>query len=225
MSFLNEVHLNGFATVPDVVAAGEIGELQGVAAAEGGRGGLRNLLSVDRMRELALSQPLLALVHAALGPEARVVRGILFDKRDGANWKVPWHQDVTIAVQARVDAEGFGPWSNKAGVLHVQPPAHVLEKMISLRLHLDDCPEENGALRVLPGTHLQGKLGERVIEELAAGKTGVVCEIDAGGVLMMRPLLVHASSAATQPRHRRVIHFDYASAELPVGMGWAADIL
>jgi hypothetical protein len=199
---------DGYALISDVIGAEDILELQGTAKAGAGRGGVRNLLDVAGMRELALSEPLMKLVREVLGPEAKVVRGILFDKRDGANWKVPWHQDVTIAVAQRVDADGFGPWSNKAGVLHVQPPADVLEQMISVRLHLDDCPEENGALRVLPGTHLQD--------------TGVVCEVDAGGVLMMRPLLIHASSAATQPRHRRVVHFDYANVQLPAGMGWAA---
>jgi hypothetical protein len=85
------------------------------------------------------------LVEPILGSNFLPVRGILFDKIPDANWKVPWHQDVTIAVQEKVEAEGFGPWSIKADVLHVQPPASILEQMLSIRLHLDDCGEENGA--------------------------------------------------------------------------------
>ncbi len=184
------------------------------------RGGVRNLLDFPRMRLLANSSEILRSVEAILGDGARVVRGILFDKTEDANWKVPWHQDVTIAVNERVEAVGYGPWSTKAGVLHVQPPASVLERMISVRLHLDDCPVENGALRVIPGSHTNGKLSERLIQELANRSIVVTCEMQSGGALMMRPLLLHASSASSLPGHRRVIHFDYAVAELAQGISW-----
>jgi len=94
--------------------------------------------------------------------------------------------------------------------------------MISLRIHLDDCPEENGALRVIPGSHRSGKLRANLEDGYFEGKRVVMCAIKSGGVLLMRPLLLHASSAALRPSRRRVIHFDYASAELPMGMDWAA---
>lgn len=190
---------------------------------EGLRGGVRNLLDLPRMRELAESHAVRRMVQASLGEGARVVRGILFDKTEDANWKVPWHQDVTIAVNQRVEVEGFGPWSSKAGVLHVQPPASVLERMISIRLHLDDCPEENGALRVIPGSHINGKLDERLVQELAGRSTAVTCTMRRGDALMIRPLLLHASSASIVPGHRRVVHFDYAAVELPHGMSWAVN--
>ena len=188
---------------------------------EGTRGGVRNLLDFRPMRRLAESSAVRGEVEAVLGDSARVVRGILFDKTAGANWKVPWHQDVTIAVNRRIEAEGFGPWSWKAGVLHVQPPAHILERMVSIRLHLDPCPEENGALRVIAGSHVNGKLEERLVQELAERSTAVTCAMQRGGALIMRPLLLHASSASTIPGHRRVIHFDYAAVDLPGGMAWA----
>jgi hypothetical protein len=190
---------------------------------EESRGGVRNLLDFPRMRELAESAAVRKEVQAILGDRARVVRGILFDKIEGANWKVPWHQDVTIAVERRIEAEEFGPWSLKAGVLHVQPPAHILERMVSIRLHLDHCPEENGALRVIPGSHVNGKLDERLVQEVAERSTSVTCAMQRGGVLMMRPLLLHASSASVVPGHRRVIHFDYAAVDLPIGMTWAVN--
>ena len=88
-----------------------------------------------------------------------------FDKTESANWKVPWHQDVTIAVKSRVEVDGFGPWSTKKDVLHVQPPDYVLEKMLSVRIHLDDCPATNGALRVIRASHRNGKLAETAIEK------------------------------------------------------------
>lgn len=144
------------------------------------------------------------------------VRGLLFDKTPESNWKVPWHQDLSIAVAARVEAPGFGPWSVKDGVVHVQPPVEVLETMITLRLHLDDCGPDNGPLRVLPGTHALGKVAappENVSE--------VVCCLPAGGALLMRPLLLHASSPAVAPGRRRVIHLEFASGALPGGLEWA----
>ena len=191
---------------------------------EAGRGGVRNLLGVQGMRALAEDAALKGIAEEVLGAGCRVVRGTLFDKTEGANWKVPWHQDVTIEVQRRVEMLGYGPWSVKAGVLSVQPPSEVMNQMLTLRLHLDDCLEQNGALKVLPGSHVQGKLSERVIETQAAETLAEVCTVGSGGVLVMRPLLIHASSAATLPGHRRVLHFDYASCELPDGIGWAADV-
>jgi ectoine hydroxylase-related dioxygenase (phytanoyl-CoA dioxygenase family) len=173
------------------------------------------------MRDLAESSAIRAVVKTILGSGARVVCGILFDETEGANWKVPWHQDVTIAVDRRVEAAGYGPWSMKAGVLHVQPPASVLERMVSVRLHLDDCPKDNGALRVIAGSHSNDTLEERLIQDLAERSVAVTCAMQRGGALVMRPLLLHASSASSIPGHRRIIHFDYAATELPTGMGWA----
>ena len=216
---------DGFSMVKDFLPEQEVDDLvnfveQNLTTDEH-RGGVRNLLHFPRMRSLAESGAMRDVVRTILGSKAHVVRGILFDKTEGANWKVPWHQDVTIAVSQKVEAEGYGPWSIKAGVLHVQPPASVLELMVSVRLHLDDCPEENGALRVIPGSQSGGKLEERRIQGLAKKSAVVTCAMQRGGALIMRPLLLHASSASSVPEHRRVIHFDYAAAELPAGMGWA----
>jgi ectoine hydroxylase-related dioxygenase (phytanoyl-CoA dioxygenase family) len=211
--------------VENLLPEWEVEDLVGFAernlTADGRRGGVRNLLSHPKMHELAESSVLRSAVQTILGINARLVRGILFDKTEGANWKVPWHQDLTIAVNQKVETAGFGPWSIKAGVLHVQPPASVLERMVSVRLHLDDCPTENGALRVIAGTHVNGKLEERAIADLARRSVAVACAMRRGGALVMRPLLLHASSASSHPGHRRVVHFDYAVAELPPGMGWA----
>ena len=174
------------------------------------------------MRSLADSATIGDIIAAVLGPGAIPVRGILFDKTSAANWKVPWHQDVTIAVAERLEVDGYGPWSLKDGVTHVQPPASVLERMVTLRIHLDDCPEQNGALKVVADSHRQGKIPERKIAEIIADGEVRVCEVQAGGILVMRPLSVHSSSAAEVPGHRRVIHFDFAVGELHCGLTWAA---
>ncbi|HWG17583.1 MAG TPA: phytanoyl-CoA dioxygenase family protein [Acidobacteriaceae bacterium] len=219
--------LDGFAMIEGVLAAGEVDALIAATDHDGQtetrRGGIRNLLDVPEVQNLASSYKVRSLVEEILGSEARVVRGILFDKTEGANWKVPWHQDVTIAVRDRTDTDGFGPWSIKAGVVHVQPPSSVMERMVSLRFHLDDCPEQNGALRVIVGSHANGKLGELEVQASARNADAVVCAMKRGGLLIMRPLLIHASSASNVPGHRRVIHLDFAAVTLPDGMEWVTN--
>jgi hypothetical protein len=215
---------DGFTIVHDVLSCESLAALihliENSVTPEDGRGGVRNLLDLPVFRDLADSTEIRALVEPILGQEAFPVRGILFDKTGEANWKVPWHQDVTIAVTNKSEANGYGPWSLKAGVLHVQPPAAILENMLSVRIHLDDCPATNGALRVLPATHLLGKLTQAQIEVALSQRAPMTCEASAGDALLMRPLLIHASSPSIVPTHRRVIHFDYANAELADGLEW-----
>lgn len=172
--------------------------------------GLRRLLERSPfLREWVESGALSGLVPAGYS----VVRSILFDKLPGANWKVAWHQDLTIAVQEETPAPGFGPWSRKDDVPHVQPPVALLEEMLTVRLHLDPADADNGALRVVPGSHVFGRLNA---EQIQAQRTAVpehLCAAAAGDVLLMRPLILHASAAAASPRHRRVIHLEFARAE------------
>jgi hypothetical protein len=183
--------------------------------------GIRNLLNVVPFtRELADSSACRSIVEPILGSSARVVRGIYFDKHKDANWKVAWHQDLTIAVQERVEVDGYGPWSKKAGINHVQPPVSVSQNMVALRIHLDHADESNGALRVLPGTHLYDRLAPGQIQHWKQQRQAVTCAVKRGGAMLMRPLLLHSSSAAVEPRHRRVLHFEYSSIDLPGGLRW-----
>ena len=183
----------------------------------------RNLLDVPEIIDLACSTPVRNLLRDVLGEFCFAVRGILFDKIPAANWKVPWHQDVTIAVRERANVEGFGPWTVKAGTLHVQPPSSVLEKMVSVRLHLDQCDESNGALRVIPGSHRYGRIPEKEILSIVQNSREHVCAVNRGGALLMRPLLLHASSPSSSPAHRRVIHIDFASEPLPNPLQWLSN--
>lgn len=155
------------------------------------------------IRELASSRRLLSIASEHLGKDAFPVQGTLFDKTSAANWLVPWHQGLTICVESREETPGYGPWSLKAGVHHVQPPAAILESMLSIRIHLDDCPESNGALRVLPGTHLDARLNDAQIEQRQKAIVPVTGSVNAGNVLLIRPLLLHVSSSATSALHRQ----------------------
>jgi hypothetical protein len=182
--------------------------------------GRRGILELRPIAELSRSERLLSLVRPHLSAQPRPVRGIYFDKTADTNWLVTWHQDLTIAVRDKVDVPGFGPWSLKEGVPHVQPPVSLLEQMITVRLHLDDCDESNGALQVIPGTHKSGRFSAAAIQQLRIKQLATACSLAAGDALLMRPLLLHSSGRSRTAGHRRVIHIEYASVALPQGLQW-----
>jgi ectoine hydroxylase-related dioxygenase (phytanoyl-CoA dioxygenase family) len=185
------------------------------------RGGVRLRIAGNRAIERAAMQSaLFDLASEILGRDAFPVRAINFDKTANANWKVTWHQDLTIAVRERVNVDGFGPWSAKDQIPHVQPPVEVLERMVSLRVHLDDCALSNGPLRVIPRSHRSGRLSAEDIALARSRSAEHVCVAKTGDVVAMRPLLLHASSVATEPGHRRVLHVEYAADNLPDGLEW-----
>lgn len=228
---LENFERDGFAIVPGVIdpdaVAGLIAALSALVPGGSalGRGGRvyasRNLLAdAPAVRALAGSVGVRGLVEPVLGPNAWAVRGLLFDKTPEANWMVPWHQDLTVAVKARVEAPGFGPWTVKTGVPHVQPPAGVLARMVSVRVHLDDCGSGCGPLRVIPGSHREGRLGVEPTRAWLERVAPVACPVPRGGALVMRPLILHASSASDDPGHRRVIHLEFAAHPLPSGVEW-----
>jgi ectoine hydroxylase-related dioxygenase (phytanoyl-CoA dioxygenase family) len=179
----------------------------------------RNLLSVPSIQALAISRPVREIMEAVLGPECFAVRGIFFNKTRSSNWKVVWHQDLTIAVRDRADVCGFGPWTMKAGILHVQPPPEVMSGLLAIRLHVDESGIDNGPLRVIAGSHRKGRLSTEQIGNWNK-ETSVTCTVPKGGALVMRPLLLHASSSCMLPKPRRVIHLEFAAAELPHGLDW-----
>lgn len=200
----------GFEVIKGVLNSAEIGELRvavdELAAAEEkacvcGVAGKSVLI-----RDLAESNTLRRFLPA----DYILVRSILFDKTADENWPVLWHQDLTIAVRERKEVAGYGPWSVKDGVEHVQPPSEVLQQMVTLRVHLDPTPETNGALRVIKQSHQSGKMETSSVHKAVKGGQEVVCECEPGDVLKMSPLVLHASRRSEQPTRRRVLHFEYA---------------
>jgi hypothetical protein len=166
---------------------------------------------------LARSRELSAIAEAVLGPDAFPVRGRFFDKTPTVNWNLPWHQDPTVAVREPRDVPGFGPWTLKGDIPHAHAPADLLARMVTIRLHLDDCGPLSGPMRVPPGSHADGRLDPAAIATGTARAHihAVDRLVPAGGVVVMRPLLLHASASGTGPGHRRVIHLEYAAEALP----------
>ena len=213
----DQVERDGYALIHDCVSEKSIQALEQALDTE--QHGIRNLLSNPIVRELAGSDQLRNHVVPVLGEGCFAVRGIFFNKTRSSNWKVVWHQDLTIAVRERRDVDGFGPWTMKAGVLHVQPPAEVMSGILAIRLHLDESEFDNGPLRVIAGSHRKGRLSAEQIGSWEK-ENSVTCTVPKGGALVMRPLLLHSSSACAIPKSRRVIHLEFAAAELPQGLDW-----
>ncbi|YCM43984.1 phytanoyl-CoA dioxygenase family protein [Verrucomicrobiaceae bacterium 227] len=166
--------------------------------------------------KFATSPALLGLIPENLIP----VRSILFNKTPAQNWPVAWHQDLTIAVVEEQSVIGYGPWSHKDGSPHVQPPVKLLQKMITIRVHLDNTPASNGALRVIPKSHLLGKLPSDQISRHCR-LPAHTCECNPGDILLMSPLILHSSQRSESPANRRVLHFEYAPSDaLPSNLSW-----
>ncbi len=211
----------GYKVIKSVVSEAQVSRLRVEAdrvAKVAGSVCVRHLRSKSEIfSDLALSDELKALLPSG---SMRPVRTILFDKTPERNWPVSWHQDLTIAVKEKVEVSGYGPWSFKDGFPHVQPPVELLEGMVTIRIHLDDASSENGALKVIESSHLLGKLSSCEVLEKVSEE--VVCECEAGDVLMMKPLALHASSRSVVPSRRRILHFEYARSEdLDDALEWA----
>jgi hypothetical protein len=229
---LAQLEREGFVVLPGVYSPGEIERM--IGALESGLGrdeqvgpirseqgtvyAARNVADLwPAVTEVWQCSPLREALVGALGPGFGLVRVLYFDKPPGQTWALPWHKDLTIAVRDnRLPSHRFGKPTRKAGVPHVEAPCAVLETMLTARIHLDPTDEENGALRVLPGSHRSGTKLE------LAGEPFTV-RAGAGDVLLIRPLVAHCSgrSHSETTRHRRILHLEFAaSAELPDGYAW-----
>ncbi len=231
MSMFSTAHFqqNGFAIISQLCTPPEVAALlQCIENAPAAGPNFRRNQDVFAIRNLVgeipallslLNTPKLREILAELFPAGcHLTKAIYFDKPAGSNWLVAWHQDLMINVEHRAEQPGFGPWTAKAGWVAVQPPVAVLENTVTLRLHLDDCDATNGALKVVPSSHRQGVVPAEAIARQTP--TPFVCAVPAGGAMLMKPLLLHASSRSTSARPRRVIHLEFSAEELPAGLMW-----
>ena len=179
----------------------------------------RNLIdSIPEVKTVWKVDPMLSLLREVLGDGFGLVRALFFDKPPERTWNLPWHKDTSIAVK---DHSGKSPKFSrptiKAGVPHVISSDEVLRQMLTLRVHLDEVTDENGPLRVIPGSHLAS-------DSVGVGvDNAFTVHASAGDVLAMRPLISHASGSSREGtrRHRRILHLEFAAFEtLPDGYQW-----
>ncbi|PWK45369.1 phytanoyl-CoA dioxygenase family protein [Pleionea mediterranea] len=214
---------NGFEIVENILSMDDIETIKReLTTLELKGGGIRNaekkLISVAT---LVKSHWLLDLASDYLNGKAKFVRSIVFIKSISNNWLVSWHQDKTVSVSKNINRLGWSNWTEKDGVLNVQPPIEVLENMITFRIHLDEATEENGCLKVIPNSHKEGVLSQQSITHYTEHHKSIHCKAPAGSALVMRPHVLHASNKSTSTQPRRVLHIEFSCYQLPDGVKWA----
>lgn len=220
MSWQKPIQEQGFSIIPAILEPEEVQRLLDeirCADLPRSRAGIRHAMRHPAVATIARSERMMTITQDVLGQDAFPFRATLFDKSPTANWLVMWHQDTALPLRERREITGWGPWSIKDGVNYAHAPANALSQVLALRVHLDDSTSENGPLRVLPGTHTFGVLTDDALHELSTRIAAVDCLVPRGGVLAMRPLIVHASSKSQAQIPRRVLHIEYAASRLIQG--------
>lgn len=231
MKYLKEIESEGFTIIENIYTNEEIKNLISIIESE-----TENKISESTFRQsqdlfairqfhkeipkslkYIFNQNLNDIIKSNFGEDFFITKSIYFDKPEKSNWFVSYHQDLTISVDKKVELKNFQNWTNKQNQFAVQPPTEILENNFTIRIHLDKTTNENGALKVINKSH---KKGVYRIENLDL-KTKTVCEVERGGIMIMKPLLFHASNKTTNNERRRVIHIEFSNQELPNGLEWS----
>ena len=177
------------------------------------------LKEVPEIQDLIFNENIRKVVREIFGEKYFVVKSIYFDKPETSNWYVAYHQDLTISVDRKLELSGFGPWTTKQNQFAVQPPLNVLENIYTIRIHLDDTDKNNGALKVVPKSHAKGIYRPETIDWTV--ETEEICNVEKGGIMLMKPLTLHGSNRTTNRKKRRVIHIEFSDMELPEVLQWS----
>ncbi|MCY1662933.1 phytanoyl-CoA dioxygenase family protein [Chryseobacterium sp. SL1] len=177
------------------------------------------LKEIPEVKDLIFNENLKTIIKKIFGEKYFVVKSIYFDKPEKSNWYVAYHQDLTISVDKKLELENFGPWTTKQNQFAVQPPLDILENIFTIRIHLDDTDENNGALKIVPKSHAKRIYRPETIDWNL--ETETICNVEKGGVMIMKPLLLHGSNRTTNGKKRRVIHIEFSDMELPAELNWS----
>lgn len=177
------------------------------------------LKDVPEIKDLIFNDNIKKVIREVFGERYVAVKSIYFDKPEKSNWYVAYHQDLTISVDKKVNLPGFGPWTTKQNQFAVQPPLDILENIYTIRIHLDDTDEHNGALKVVPKSHSKGIYRPETIDWNV--ETEEICSVEKGGIMIMKPLTLHGSNRTTNGKKRRVIHIEFSDKELPEELQWS----
>ncbi|WP_143306305.1 phytanoyl-CoA dioxygenase family protein [Chitinophaga vietnamensis] len=229
-SYREALSRDGFTVIPGVYDTDACEQIISLISREEGQGpefrrsadlfAIRQLLKVIPGIGPHLFTPALrSVIRELFGEDYFIVKAIYFDKPGQSNWLVAWHQDLSISVDRQLPVDGFGPWTAKQGQYAVQPPLALLQQNYTIRIHLDDTDEHNGALKVISGSHAWGISRPEALDLHATPATS--CPVAAGSIMIMRPLLMHASSRSTNGRNRRVVHIEFSNQQLPGGLSWS----
>ncbi len=233
-NYKENIFSNGFTIISNVFTEDEINNiLHTISEADSSRPTFRKTTDLFAIRqffkevpaavEKVFTESLNKIISAISGDSYFVVKAIYFDKPENSNWFVSYHQDLTISVDKKTDIKGFGPWTIKQNQFAVQPPTEILEDNFTIRIHLDNTNEENGALKVIPKSHLKGIYRPEKIDWTK--ETETTCIVNKGGIMIMRPLLLHSSGRTTNKNKRRVIHIEFSRSLLPENLNWSEQLI
>ncbi len=180
---------------------------------------IRQLIkNIPELSNLLFNKNLTALISDLSASEYFLTKAIYFDKPSTSNWFVPYHQDLSISVNKKAELENYENWTFKKGQNGVQPPIKILKDTITIRIHLDKTDKNNGALKVIPKSHLNGIV--RVDSKEWNIENEFICEVEKGGAMLMKPLTLHASNRTTNGKKRRVIHLEFNKHKLTKPLYW-----
>ncbi len=242
MNFQEQLSENGFAIIEQIFSQNELERILQEIEIYSENNSKNNdifaircfLLKVPTLKNILLNEKITSLL-SVFGENYKVVKAIYFDKPKSTNWLVNWHQDLTISVKEKFEIEAFSKWlpkkysdknssdDHKEGYFSVQPTQKYLDNILTIRIHLDDCTKENGALRVLPKTHKIIQNSKDFPTDYLAkfSHNEQICEIKKGGILLMKPLILHSSKRTENNQKRRVIHLEFSNLALPKPLIWA----
>ena len=226
----NELQENGFAILPEIYSCNEVDQLLAIInQLDTNKATFRKsadlfairqfLKEIPETKAIIFNDQLKGIIHSTFGTDYFIVKSIYFDKPAKSNWFVAYHQDLTISVDQKIQLENFGPWTVKQNQFAVQPPIDVLKSNFTIRIHLDDTDENNGALKVIPKSHVKGVYRAANIDW--ANEVEVSCNVKKGGVMFMKPLLLHSSAKTINDQKRRVIHIEFTNRALPLPLQWS----
>jgi ectoine hydroxylase-related dioxygenase (phytanoyl-CoA dioxygenase family) len=236
MKHINEINSEGFAIIENVYSENEIekiiSEIEKVTEIETENSTFRKSQDLFAIRQFhkeipetlnfIFNQNLREIIKLNFGENYFITKSIYFDKPEKSNWFVAYHQDLTISVDRKVEIENYENWTTKQNQFAVQPPKEILEQNFTIRIHIDKTTKENGALKVLNKSHRKGIVRTENVE--LENEIETICEVDKGGIMIMKPLIFHASNKTTNNERRRVIHIEFSNQKLPKELEWSEKI-
>jgi hypothetical protein len=222
---IKEFETDGFAVLPEIYTQPEIDELRKLFDSYCGKMNQaapvhairRPVEKIPELNDLLWSEKMKQCLTNFAGANYFLTKSIYFDKPEASNWFVAYHQDLSISVNEKKDTNGYKNWTNKKDQVGVQPPISILENPFTIRIHLDDTDQANGALRLVPGSHKNGVVR---IQDIST-ETEVLCKVPAGGIMLMKPLTFHALSRSTENKKRRVLHLEFNNQALEKPLCWS----
>ncbi|MCC9073105.1 phytanoyl-CoA dioxygenase family protein [Flavobacterium sp. F-65] len=233
MKYIDEINADGFTIIENVYNESEIEKLISIIESSTENKAEKTTFrksedlfairqfhkEIPETLDYIFNQNLKDIIQSNFGENYFITKSIYFDKPEKSNWFVAYHQDLTISVDKKIDIKNFENWTTKQNQFAVQPPKEILEKNFTIRIHIDKTTKDNGALKVINSSHSKGIY--RVENMDLKNEKETICEVDKGGIMIMKPLLFHASNKTTNNERRRVIHIEFSNLELPNGLEWS----